>query len=55
MAEEGGLTLAEVLKALLEDRQLCEKELAEERARRKEKLREEAVTGMTKHGDERKR
>ena len=31
--------MAEVLKALLEDRQLREKELAEERARREEELR----------------
>jgi len=31
--------LAEVLKALLEDRQLREKELTEERARREEELR----------------
>jgi len=31
--------LAEVLKALLEDRQLREKELAEERARREEELK----------------
>jgi len=31
MAEEGGSSFAEVLKALLEDRQLREKELAEER------------------------
>ena len=39
MAEEGGSSLAEVLKALLEDRQLREKELAEERARREEELK----------------
>ena len=39
MAEEGELTMAEVLKALLEDRQLREKELAEERARREEELK----------------
>jgi len=39
MAEEGGSSFAEVLKALLEDRQLREKELAEERARREEELK----------------
>ena len=53
MAEEGGLTLAKVLKVLLEDRQIQEKELAEERARRAEKLRKNTVA-RTKHCDERK-
>ena len=41
MAEEDRLTLAKVLKVLLEDGQIREKELAKECARREEELREE--------------
>ena len=39
MTEEGELTMGEVLKGLLDDRQLREKELAEEHARREEELK----------------
>ena len=45
MCEEGELTMAKVLRVLLDDRQLREKELAEEHARQEEehKCREEKL------------
>ena len=55
---EGGLALAEILKALLEDRQIREKEVAEERARREEELKrreEERLEERARRDEELKR